>query len=97
MDGTLASVRKGTEEAMTQVQENLYGHTGARVQSTQEGATHTYCYAGGRMLCDDTGSSAVAYLYAGTPSPADTRGSTPICICMINRGAPTASSGRMVR
>ena len=50
---------------MTQVQENLYGHTGARVQSTQEGATHTYCYAGGRMLCDDTGSSAVSYLYAG--------------------------------
>ena len=65
MEGTLASVRKGSGEAMTQVQENLYDHTGARVQSTQGEATHTYCYADGRMLCDDTGSSAVSYLYAG--------------------------------
>ena len=65
VEGTLSSVRKGTGEAMTQVQENLYDHTGARVQSTQEGATHTYCYADGRMLCDGTGSSAVYYLYAG--------------------------------
>ena len=65
VEGTLSSVRKGTGEAMTQVQENLYDHTGTRVQSTQGGATHTYCYADGRMLCDGTGSSAVYYLYAG--------------------------------
>ena len=65
VEGTLSSVRKGTGEAMTQVQENLYDHTGARVQSTQGEATHTYCYADGRMLCDGTGSCAVSYLYAG--------------------------------